>query len=359
MAGPLYARPMRLVQNRVFRGYPGGREIDRFRGLPSPQDDKRPEAWVGSTTRVNSRALFQDSNLGLAKVYLPDGGRVYLKDVIEKNPPAFLGEVHSQKYGSNTGVLVKLLDAQKQLGLQTHPDREYARRVFDSDFGKTESWYVIGTRKDQGEEPYVLLGFKEGISREEFQEYYEQGDIAAMENCCHRIPVSVGDMFFVDAGVPHAIGPGCFVVEVQEPSDITVGVRKRDFADKEEERQYTEKVMGCFHYNGRSYEENLKAYRIEPVVLRENPAGTEMLLLGSRQTTYFSITRIDVRGDFEARDTKTFSIVIVLEGKGKLIWKDGEMDIRKGDELFLPASVEGLRWMGDLAAVRCYPPDVL
>ena len=98
---------------------------------------------------------------------------------------------------------------------------------FGSDFGKTESWYIIGLREDQEEKPYVLLGFKEGITREIFEELYEKQDIRAMEECCHKIPVSVGDMYLVDAGVPHAVGPGCFLVEVQESSDITVGVRER------------------------------------------------------------------------------------------------------------------------------------
>ena len=74
-----------------------------------------------------------------------------------------------------------------------------------------------------------------------------------MEECCHKIPVSVGDMYLVDAGVPHAVGPGCFLVEVQESSDITVGVRKREFPTEEEELAYKESAPGLLYiYDGSS-----------------------------------------------------------------------------------------------------------
>ena len=357
----MYNRPIRLVPNRIHRGYPGGREIDRFRGLAQAQDDLRPEAWVGSTTYTRQRETDPTSTQGLAQMYTDTGEQVFLKDVIATDPAAYLGEKHVAAHGPDTAVLVKLLDAQKQLGLQTHPDRDFAKKVFNSDYGKVESWYVIGTRTDQEEPPYVLLGFKEGITREHFEELFLAGNVAEMEKCCHKIPVSVGEMYFVDAGVPHAIGPGCFVIEVQEPSDITVGARMRHFPDADEEQVFIEKTMGCYHYIGRSYEENLAAYRIPPTVLVETEAGTETLLLGIQQTPFYSVTRLDVHGKMTTADRGTFSIAIILAGEGELVCAAGRMPIRQGDEIFLPAGIQDLSWQsaGELSVVRCYPPGVL
>jgi len=286
-----------------------------------------------------------------------------LKDLIESYPAELLGKSHVSRFGSNTCLLVKLLDAREQLGLQTHPTREYARKHFNSEFGKVESWYIIDVRKDQEEQPYVLLGFKEGISREIFEELYERQDIKAMEEWCHKIPVSPGDMFFVDAGVPHAVGPGCFMVEVQESSDITVGVRKRKFSSAGEELEYKERLLGCYQYRGASYQDNLSRYKILPRVISQDTGGTETLLLGGEQTSYFSVTEVKVTDEFPFRDTGTFSIVIVLDGEGEMIYEGGRMSIRKSNEIFLPAGIKNLIWANrgrtPLKLIRAFPPEVL
>lgn len=357
----MHDRPMMLVPNRIERGYPGGREIDKFRRLDNPHDDTRPEAWVGSTTYTYHYAKDPSSTQGLAEVYTGTNAKAYLKDIIEAEPVAYLGEKHVAAYGSNTGLLVKLLDAQRQLGLQAHPDRDFARRMFNSKYGKVESWYVIGTRADQKEEPYVLLGFKEGVTRERFQRLFLAGKIREMEESCHKIPVSVGEMYFVDAGVPHAIGPGCFVIEVQEPSDITVGARMRHFDNPADEQEFIEKAMGCYHYVGRRYQENLATCLVPSQTLSETEGGVETLLLGPEQTPFFSVTRLSVHKDMKARHTGTFSIAIILAGKGELVCETGRFAVKQGDELFLPAGIKNLLWKaeGTLQVVTCYPPGAL
>lgn len=69
------------------------------------------------------------------------------------------------------------------------PTRENARKYWNSRFGKEECWYVLGTRKDVPEPPYILLGFKEDITREKFEAAYRKGDAALLESFCHKIPV--------------------------------------------------------------------------------------------------------------------------------------------------------------------------
>ena len=163
-----YKVPWRLVPNKLVR-YPGGREIDRFRGVEPALDNGRPEAWVGSDCIVYNTEEMGNPYEGRAEVDLPDGKRVYLYDMLQSHPEEILGEKHMAVSGKNLGVLVKLLDAQYQLGLQSHPTREYAKKAFNSDYGKAESWIVIGMRDDVPEPPYMYLGFKEGMTREKFQ----------------------------------------------------------------------------------------------------------------------------------------------------------------------------------------------
>jgi mannose-6-phosphate isomerase len=358
----MWNKPIRLVQNRIYRGYPGGREIESFRGRNGIMDDYAPEAWVGSTTFTYHHSMDPSSTLGLAEAYAEDGKRIFLKDIIESNPSVYLGEAHVSKFGNETGILVKLLDAQRQLGLQCHPDRPFAKNHFNSEYGKVECWYVIGLREDQEEKPYLLLGFKEGITREKFQELFLKGDIKAMENWCHKITPSIGEMYFVDAGVPHAIGPGCFVIEVQEPSDITVGATMKHFDNTIDKEKFIERTMGSYNYIGRNYEGNLEAYSVRSKVLVKAEGGTETLLLGSEQTPYFSITRLDVTKELKGRNTGTFSIVIVLSGKGTIEYEGGKLYIRKGDEIFMPAGIKDITWTAEeglLSTVVCYPPEVL
>ena len=79
---------------------------------------------------------------------------------------------------------------------------------------------LVTTRRNPA---YILLGFKEGVTREEWEKYYYADDLKALENLCHKIPVKAGEAYFVGGGCPHALGEGCFVIEVQEPSDYHAG----------------------------------------------------------------------------------------------------------------------------------------
>ena len=361
----IYKLPWRLVPNKIVR-YPGGREIDKFRGVTPPQDDYRPEAWVGSDTRTVNADQTDDPNNGCAEVVLPNGERCYLFEAIQKAPKEVLGEKHIAINGEKMGVLVKLLDAERQLGLQCHPTRPYAKEHFNSDFGKEECWYVIGLRDDTEEPPYVLMGFKEGVTIKDFEEGYDNDDIKAMENCCHKVPVQVGDLFFIEAGCPHAIGGGCFVVEVQEPSDITVGATKprynRENMTAEELEEYKQRLLNCYIYDGADYETNLKKYKITPRLIRSGDWGTEHLMIGQEQTSYFSFTRIDANGAVSFLKTGFLQVMIVLEGKGTLTCGDQVYDIKKGDELFLPYDVDEVVMTpadGEkVSAVLCNPGQV-
>jgi len=361
----LFSLPISLVQNKLVR-YPGGRELDRFRGVTPPVDDGRPEAWVGSTVTVlNAGKGEVGINEGRAGCVLPDGREMLLRDAILLDADGALGKEHIRRYGTEPAVLLKLLDAKNQLGLQCHPTPEYALKHWGSQYGKAECWYILSLREDTAQPPYVLLGFKEGITREDFAALYERGDIRNMEKLLHKITVRPGEMYWVGPGTPHAVGAGVFCIETQEPSDITVTYRKLSAYDPDatpgQEAAYRERLLGAYAYEGCGMEENLKRRRIEPIELSRARDGMscERLLIGAAQTPCFAMTRIEAYGPFMPGYTGRCAILIVTEGTGRLECKGGRFDVKKGDEVFIGAAVENLTYVpaeGHMCVIAAHPP---
>ncbi|MCL2639427.1 MAG: class I mannose-6-phosphate isomerase [Phycisphaerales bacterium] len=361
----IYNNPWKLEWNKLH-DYPGGREIDRFRGIAPPIDDGHPEAWIGSDTRMLCPPR-DNPDAGFAKVILPGRGggeKKYLFEVIQESPDKVLGSAHRKVSGNKLGVLMKLLDAEKQLGLQCHPNGSNAKKYYNSDYGKAESWYIIGTRTDTPEPAYVYMGFKEGITKEQYAKAFDiaaqTGDVSAMTACCHKIPVKAGDVFNIAPGLPHAIGAGCFLVEVQEPSDITVDwVALSTFYPEPVRKLHREIVLDCFEYNGHSLGETISKYHVEPEVLREGLDGREVLLIGKKHTPCFSFSQLETNSEMKTIYTGFPRVMLMLEGSGTMKWDGGEMKVKKADEFFVPFGVKDLSFStdgGTLKVVICNPP---
>ena len=82
----------------------------------------------------------------------------------------------------------------ERLSIQVHPDKEFSRKYFHSDYGKTECWYILQTREVQGQEPYLLMGFRPGVTRERWQHCYETQDIRGMIDCMHKVTPKAGEV---------------------------------------------------------------------------------------------------------------------------------------------------------------------
>ena len=274
----------RVMRNRVWRPFVGGMLLDEFQGISPAADGNYPEEWVCSTVEARD-------GTGLSR--LEDGKS--LRDVI----------------GKNLDVLVKVLDSCTRLMIQVHPDRERAMRYFRSPYGKTEAWYILDTRVINGEEPYVLLGFKEGITCEKWMELYRRQDVAGMIDAMHKIPVKKGDTFFIPGGVPHAMGTGVFFAEIQEPTDITFRVERispdgKELPDEDlHQGAGFDALFSCFDYNGRSLEDTLKDHYLQPRV--------DGRIIDEQQTPYFSMQLINVEETATVSVTD-YAIVLVLSG---------------------------------------------
>ncbi|HYL82011.1 MAG TPA: type I phosphomannose isomerase catalytic subunit, partial [Candidatus Acidoferrum sp.] len=279
-------RPLPLLPNRVYRVWKGGALLDRMLGKPQPEDTHFPEDWVGSTTV--SRLSGRPPEEGLSRVPLPDGSTVLLKSLIDGYPEAMLGSGHVARYGAELGVLCKLLDAGMRLSIQAHPDRTFARAHLQSEFGKTESWLVIGTRVINGERPHILFGFRDGVTEEEFRRITRAQDTEKQVKALNRLEVQPGEVYLVPAGTPHAIGPGVFVVEVQEPTDYVVNAEYVLGEVRRTEAQCFmgsgfDLGMGCFNYQAVGMD-FVRQHTLAPRILFEDTQGSEEVLIGSEDT---------------------------------------------------------------------------
>ena len=337
-------RSLLLDANQPPRFYRGGAIIAAFRHRPV-EDDHRPEDWVGSTT-----TLFGQDDLGLSR--LP-GGEV-LRAAIVEDPEGWLGPRHVRRFGANPALLVKLLDAGQRLPVHCHPDDEFASRHLDCPFGKTESWVIVETRTS---DPAVHLGFRGDVDAETLAGWVRRQEVEPMLSALHRLPVKPGDAVLVPAGIPHAIGEGVFLVELQQPTDLSVLLEWGGFGiDGARDGHLSlgyEVALSCVDRSGWGAE-RLAALRGERGCGRSLGPGIE-LALPEQADRFFRAQR--VRPDPEARLAPSFAVLIVIAGNGSLETETGGViALDRGDTVVVPfgAGTQVLR--GGLEVIRCLPP---
>jgi mannose-6-phosphate isomerase len=315
-------KPVLLPPNQFHRFYKGGARIDALRGEPQGEDG-RPEDWVGSTA-----TSWGSDTEGLSR--LADG--TILKEAIEANPEAYLGPEHVAAYGADPGLLVKLLDAGERLPVHYHPGRPFAKEHLGLRYGKTESWLIL--EADPG--AAVHVGLKEPLDAETARRWVDEQDADAMLAALHEVPVQAGDGILVPAGTLHAIGGGILLLELQEPTDLSVLVEWKKFGVDD----------GTEHLElgWDTALESLDREPIDPAALTTPQNG----LLPKEADAYFRAERIG-QGDTL---TQSFSIVLVTEGEGSV----GELPVKRGSTVLVPHAAADTQTEG-VEGIRCLPPD--
>ncbi|GAA1488044.1 carbohydrate kinase [Brachybacterium sacelli] len=206
-------KPAHLDRNQPpGRFYRGGARIAAFREV-AVHGEFEPEDWVGSTTEVTG-----EPGLGLS--VLPDGR--LLRDAIAADPVAWLGAEHVAAFGEDTEVLTKLLDAGERLPVHIHPSREFSEEHLGLTHGKAEAWVYL----TDGE---AHIGFLPEVTRDQVLPLLRAGETAPVLELMHQLTVTAGDVVYCPPGIPHAIGSGSFMVEVQEPADLSIFLEWKDF----------------------------------------------------------------------------------------------------------------------------------
>lgn len=333
---------LKLDHPRVWRTYCGSGLLDRWSGSSlGKMGEHYPEEWVASV--VEARNPGQPDGQGLSGVL---GTGMTLKEYICSQGKRLLGEKRVKRYGCEMGVLVKLIDAGERLTVQVHPDRARARRLFGSPYGKTECWCFLENPFEKTvEKPYVYCGFKDGITRKRWIELFERQDCQGMLDCLHRVEVSPGDVILIPGGLPHAIGKGCFLAEVQEPTDYTIRVERvtpsgYPVADEMCHQGIGfEQMFDCFDYRGMGLPEVLRECFLQRYVIRREEGGIEESLADGERISSFSMNRLTVFAGAEMalEVGDDFLILLVTAGKGTVRDGDGEISYGRGAQMFAAA----------------------
>lgn len=354
-----------LPPNRVWRTYPGGQTLDRLAGVTSPADSHLAEDWIASTTRAVNRGREQIAE-GVSQVLVGhDATPRDFAELLASDPEYFLGAAHVKKYGAQPQLLVKFLDSGTRLHFQAHPTREFARRVLGAPSGKTEAYYVLGTRTTEPEPSgYIYVGFQRPPSPAQLRDYILTQNIAAIEACFDRIAVKPGDTFIIPGGTPHALGAGVFMVEIQEPSDLVIRFEfeRAGYVLPESARFMNRDVdfaLTVFNLAPLTPANLATRVQCQPRRLRElGPGSYQDELIGLTQTDCFRVTRTHLAAPLVKSETAS-AVVIVTSGVVE-IEVGGEchqLDIYK--KFFLPAGIGPVRLAplrGSAELLECFPP---
>lgn len=238
-------------------------------------------------------------------------------DEVLKKYPEWLGSRHEGK--SELPVLIKFIDAAKDLSVQVHPDDEYALKN-ENQLGKTEMWYVLEAEPDAA----LIYGFTHEVTREQLQKSVQEGKLMQY---LQKVPVRKNDVFFVKPGTVHAIGSGVLVAEIQENSNVTYRVYDYDRVDKNGQKRplHLEKSLEVMNL------QKADSPRQQMRLMRYQPGAASEILC---RCQYFQVDRVLVTREYHLNvESSSFQVLLVLDGEMQI----GELETRKGDCVFLPA----------------------
>ena len=290
----------------------GGTQLRPFKGM-TPSDEPIGESWevsaVPSSTSIISNGEWKGRDL---------------ISVINDQPEAILGKAVNEKYQGKLPLLVKFIDARKDLSIQVHPNDEMAMREHGK-MGKTEMWYVIKAE----ENAHLYAGFKEEITPEEYQQRIADGTITEVL-ADHK--VKAGDVFYLPAGRVHAICGGILLAEVQQSSDVTYRIfdYNRPGMDGKPRELHTELAAKALDYH---IEDN---YRTE----YDESANKAVQIIDS---PYFSVRVMEINKPMHRNLIKydSFIITMCIEGDCKIhVRSTGEeVSLKQGHSTLIPAAI--------------------
>ncbi|MEG1645783.1 MAG: class I mannose-6-phosphate isomerase [Clostridia bacterium] len=341
----LCKQPLFFERNRVYRIYLGGKQYANLCG-DKAEDTLFPEEWIASKVRaINPKYFGKRDGVSVIK-----GTELFFDDLLEQESALLLGD---RKYD----CLVKYLDSAIRLPVQVHPTKDFSRRHFNSSYGKTEAWLVIATRPNAK----IYFGFNRPITKQEFGKYEERSleEKDIMRDILAEVEAKVGDMYLINAGLIHAIGEGCTIIEVQEPTDFTIQPENwcGDIRISEWEKYIgldKSTALDCFDYSMVG-EKALKSAKICPKEVVKTNGYTKECLITYADTTCFAENRHILTGGSFVMDYAP-AVYICLEGKAQIVGENYVKDVVRGDYFFLPYSAQNkFTVSGTATLIECLP----
>ncbi len=242
--------------------------------------------------------------------------------------PEFLGtDCRGEK---ELPILIKLVDAERDLSIQVHPTDEYAKLHEKGQRGKTEFWYVLDAAKDA----HIVYGFANDVDEQLVRDAIEN---ATLERLLQMIPVHKDDLFMIKAGTVHAIGAGTLLVEIQQNSNLTYRLYDYDRTDKHGDKRplHIEKALAVAELGSSTRPR-------QPLRMLRYRQGCASELLC--RCKYFEVSRLLINTErcrsmvsYRA-DGDSFRVLLCTDGCGSLLFADQTLPFFRGDCLFVPAA---------------------
>ncbi len=297
----------------------GGTKLQNFR-------DDLPAGQIGESWDISAQKS------GMSVVQNGKLAGKSLKELTEMYPQQVLGEeIDSEQFP----LLLKIIDAQEQLSIQVHPDDEYAAK-YEGEAGKTEAWYVIDA--DPGS--YLIIGTQD-CTEGEFKKAVQNDEINQHVN---KVPVEKGDIFFIKAGMLHAIGAGIMLAEVQQSSDTTY--RVYDYGRDRE--LHLSKALDVIDFK-------LQSKKRKGLKICAENYNYSYFCLNDK----FALDIIEIKESYQDQgDKERFYILTAVAGEGRLSWGDQSLKLSETESVLIPAYSEKFKVEGDLKLMRSYVPDL-
>jgi mannose-6-phosphate isomerase len=307
-----------ILQHRIW----GGNKLSTVLGKPA--DDGTGESWELSAVNGN--------------VSVVDGGEYDgrpLSELLDEFAPQILGEKVSMRFGKEFPLLFKFIDAREDLSIQVHPNDELAQ-IRHNSMGKTEMWYVM--QADPGAR--LIVGFKHKSSAEEYIKHLEDGSLLAILD---EVPVSAGDVFYLEAGTIHAIGAGILLAEIQQTSDVTYRVYDwdRKDADGNGRELHVDLALDAMNYNlvDAKAEYSKNQNQINRVV----------------DSPYFTTSVLPLDGSVDLEKSgDSFHVYMVVDGGMTITCDAGAFKFKKGSTILVPAALRRYTLAGRASVLEVF-----
>mgnify|MGYP001047579708 CR=1 FL=1 len=356
-------KPIYMAPNTYLHFYNGGKLRAEFVGESDPRDDFRSEEWMFSTNRAVTPGRANPPDKGFSRIQLPSGEIVLLKELLEAFPGETLGEAHYKKYGATLGILVKIFDvgADAHIPVHWHPSPQFAKKYLNSPYGKNEAWIVIGTRPGAR----AWIGWNRDISREEFRKWLGAQDVEMMRKHMHEIEPVVDDVIFLRDSFVHSLGSGLCILEPQEPTDWNILAEWEGFPFGKEDGTLGldwDTALEAVDFSAMSLDYLNNYVRRTPVIARREDGNVEEKLLPDEARPYFQLSRYKISSKMKIPRSRGFHCMTATKGNGLLRGSFGEVPIKRGKSVFVPACLPGYELVSDgqgiLEVVYFFPPEV-
>lgn len=262
-----------------------------------------------------------------------------LTEVLQQHPE-FLGAKTSAT--GDLPVLVKLIDAAKDLSVQVHPDDAYAQQYEHEPNGKTEMWYILEAEPGAS----LIYGFSKPMQPEQLNTCLKENTILSY---LQKIPVKKGDVFLIPAGTVHAIGAGIVLAEIQQSSNLTYRLYDYNRTDATGKKRplHIEKAKAVIQFSAS------QPPQTKQPIQQKNGYQVQCLC----KCPYFCTTLLTIQTacdwtDYQP-DSDTFQVLLCISGSGTMQTKENALSFQKGDCIFLPThcSMETLTGTAELLQI--------